>query len=109
MSLFKGSDRIAGQTTHTVTPEDVFDKQVVFVDDGDTSAYSDCQDIIDEMTSGNVLSKLFASVKRGLQYLVDNLIITCRLIKLCICGKESLDFKSRISLTLFCYRNIRKS
>lgn len=73
MSLFKGSDRIAGQTTHTATPEDVSDKSVTFIDDGDTSTYSDCQEIIDEMTSGNILSNLFSSVKKVLQYLNDKL------------------------------------
>lgn len=73
MSLFKGLNRIAGQVTHTTTPEDVSDKQVVFTDDGSTSGYSDCQEIIDEMSSGNILSNLFAGVKRGLQYLNDKI------------------------------------
>lgn len=66
MSLFKGSNRIAGNAKgYTISDDAISDYSVSFVDDSDNS-YTDINSCINAMTTGSQLSKLISVIKSGL-------------------------------------------
>lgn len=93
MSLFKGTKRIAGSTSHTISDDSISNYSVTFSDNS-ASTYNDLDDCISAMTTGSQLSKLISVIKAGLQKISSTFDQINNTLSLCIKARSSATLSS---------------